>query len=240
MPLEVAEEDSGDGQAAGLPERGKPIAALPESGIALYPLGEQGVSEDGVVLEIGDRRQRLDWRYTTPRQIMPVMQAGDYDGDGKDELAVILNVDSGTGVSVDELHMVEFHGVNGTPDEPFIDYMMQADDYREQLEEAHAFRVIERGGEWFGEVEIGGRITEVGLQDWLTSYEIAPEAIQATLGFGNLITFEADRGGITFAAAIGLVVDGIAEPQYIGSIAADVAYGQGMLTLGNYRFAPEL
>jgi len=225
---------------AGVPGRLEPIAALPERGIALYPLGEQGVSEDGVVLEIGDRQQRLDWRYTTPRQIMPAMQAGDYDGDGMDELAVVLNVDSGTGISVDELHVVEFHDVNGTADEPFIDYRMQAADYRAQLEEALAFRLFERDGEWFGEAAVDGRISEVGLKEWMASYGVAPGTIQNKLGFGTIIMLEADQGGITLTAAIGLIVDGIAEPQYIGSIAANVAYGQGTFILGNYRFAPEL
>src|SRR5690606_38309917 len=96
---EPAESDVAGGQASPAeqaePAAVLPIAELPDSGIALYPLGEEGVSEEGVELVIGEQRQRLDWRYTTPRQIMPAMQAVDYDNDGKDELAVVLNVGSG-------------------------------------------------------------------------------------------------------------------------------------------------
>ncbi len=236
---EAADGAAGDEQASH-PAPTEPIAALPDYGIALYPLGEEGVSEEGVELVIGEQRQRLDWRYTTPRQIMPAMQAADYDGDGKDELAVVLNIGSGTGVSVDELHVVEFQDVNGTSDAPFVDYMLPEADYRTQLEEALAFRVNGQDGGWIGEIAIDGQRHEISLNEFLSSYGVEPEAIADRLGFGSIVYFDVGQGEITFAAAVGLVVDGIAEPQYIGRIEADVTYGPGTFTLGHYRFTPEM
>ncbi|MCI3918889.1 hypothetical protein MO973_01415 [Paenibacillus sp. TRM 82003] len=92
------------------------VVSLPERGISLYQ-----VDEGGVFLAIGERKQQMDWIYTTPRLIMPRLQADDYDRDGEDELAVALHIGSGTGVAVDELHIVELPAEIAPDDQPFVD-----------------------------------------------------------------------------------------------------------------------
>lgn len=222
------------------PEELGPVAELPEHGIALYALEALAESDEGVMLEIGEQRQRMDWRYKTPRQVMPVLHVHDYDGDGQEELAAILNIGSGTGVAVDELHIVEFHDVNNSSDEPFTDFKMQEEDYMTQLREAIAFEKVERGGEWFGMITVDGRTRDIGLTDFLASYEVEAGAIEDALGFGNIILFEAAGDRLTFRAAVGLIVGNLVEPQYIGSVNAVVAYKEGSFTLEAFDFTEEI
>ena len=72
--VEAADSAAGDVQASSS-VRTEPIAALPDHDIALYALGEEGESEDGVVLEIGEARQQPARQ---PRQILriPPLQDG--------------------------------------------------------------------------------------------------------------------------------------------------------------------
>src|SRR5690606_10996318 len=65
------------------------IAKLPQEDFYLY-----GLKPSGVVLKYGNKIQILNWIYTTPRFILPVLKKFDIDNDGKDEIMCVLNVNS--------------------------------------------------------------------------------------------------------------------------------------------------
>ena len=68
----------------------------------------------GVVLTVDGDDYLFPWAggALTPRLVLPRLYMSDYDMDGADELVVILYVDSGTGVAVTELHIVELDGMD--------------------------------------------------------------------------------------------------------------------------------
>ncbi|PKM51725.1 MAG: hypothetical protein CVV02_05540 [Firmicutes bacterium HGW-Firmicutes-7] len=96
------------------------IAELPQEDIYLY-----GIKPKGVVLKYGERIQIFNWIYTTPRFILPALRKYDIDHDGNDEIICVLNVDSGTGVSIYELHILKENGTTGYTDYQFNDYLAQ-------------------------------------------------------------------------------------------------------------------
>ncbi|WP_127534391.1 hypothetical protein [Paenibacillus kobensis] len=210
----------------------EPIASLPEKDIYLYP--EKQNSDAGVLLQIGEHKQHFDWLYDTPRMVMPQLQLSDYDGDKKEELAAVTYVGSGTGLSIYELHMLE-----GIGDEaPYLDHVFAEKDYLAQLSQALAFKKVMKDGVLYGQITIGGQKYEVSLADFQKGY--GEEKIADKLGFGAIIQFQAEQGKLAFTAAVGLFIDGVAEPQYIGSVEANVTYKSGKFKLDQFRFTDEV
>lgn len=198
------------------------VSALPDRDIYLYG------QEDGVALHVGERIYNYDWIYTTPRQIMPMMDVRDYDKDGKDELVVKLNIGSGTGVAVDELHMVEIN------DRPVKDVVFREDDYLKQLERAGiGFRTFEEKGELFGEVKVGKATDKVSLKEYQAD---GNKFVQDRVWFGSIAHFNSDDGQLQASFGFGVFLEGFPAPVYIGNLHADIAYEAGKFTMSKYRF----
>ncbi|QHT58938.1 hypothetical protein GXP70_02495 [Paenibacillus lycopersici] len=202
------------------PTNREPDASLPEKGIYLYT-----DSEGNAQLQIGELRQQMDWTYKTPRNVMPVLQAQDYDGDGQEELAAVLDLGSGTGISLYELHVVEYRGVDMPAGQQVLDHRFVPEDYLNQLEKAIQFKKTSRNGELFGQLTLDGQPHEVSLKAYQADF--GADHIQDRLGYGNVVMFTADRQGLQLIAAVGVAVEGVLEPQYIGEIKANVTYAAG-------------
>ncbi|MFC3798921.1 hypothetical protein [Cohnella sp. GCM10012308] len=209
-----------------------PVASIPDKGIYLYP--DTGKT---AILAVGDTRQTMDWRYSTVRGVLPTLAIADYDQDGDDELAAVLELGSGTGLLLDELHIVELTGTEGAGERPFADHVFQEEDYLAQLGDAISFEKAEQAGKWLGRITVGGRTYEVDLDAFANDY--GAEAIGKELGYGAVVYFKAEDTGVSLRAAVGLVIDGLAEPQYFGDITASVHYGTDGFELGNFAFATE-
>ncbi len=82
------------------------LARTKDGSAALYALPDED-RNGGVLLRWGDTLEEFSWVYATPRSIPPQLWLRDMDADGEDELVVSCYVVSGTGVSVEQLHVVE-------------------------------------------------------------------------------------------------------------------------------------
>lgn len=90
----------------------RPLARLPEAGIDLYGLNEYWCGTGGVLL-VRDRDMSTAAWYDLPCYRASrgcSLALADYDGDGQEELAVVLSIGSGTGVAEYHLYMVELEG----------------------------------------------------------------------------------------------------------------------------------
>ncbi|MDI4649118.1 hypothetical protein [Cohnella hashimotonis] len=209
-----------------------PVASIPDKDVYLYP-----DTAKTAILAVGDTRQTMDWRYSTVRGVMPALEIADYDHDGDDELAAVLELGSGTGLLLDELHVVELTGTNGAGERPFADHVFQEEDYLAQLGDALSFEKTEQAGKWLGRIAAGDKKYEVDISAFVDAY--GAEAIEEKLGYGAVVYFNAADTGLSLRAAVGLVIDGLAEPQYIGNITAAIRYEAGSFTLGSYAFTAE-
>lgn len=83
----------------------EPVALLARTAdAALYGLAGE---ESRLLLRWGDTLAEFNWLYRTPRTVAPQLWQVDADGDGVQELAAVCYSGSGTGVSIQQLHIVE-------------------------------------------------------------------------------------------------------------------------------------
>ena len=198
------------------------LASIPERQVFLY--GE----ENSVTLRIGDDTRQFDWEYMTPRGVLPQLQVQDYDGDGRAELSVILYIGSGTGVSVEELHIIDID-----PSDPdyFRDHVFE--DYTVQIDKAVRFNTFKQDGDLFGQISIGSNTYSVSLKDYQS-----PEAgkVSDYLYFGNIVRFYEEDNRLKAQFGAGMILEKFAGPEYIGYVVADVSYKAGKFTLSHYTF----
>ncbi len=222
LPSPEASSNPSAGPAADSGSGRKLLASVPNQNIFLF--GE----ENGVALRIGDQTRTFDWMYSTPRDIAPRLQVQDYDGDGKEELSVILHVGSGTGLSVDELHMIKMDPAD--PDY-FKDQVFH--DYEAQLNKAVQIKTILQNDVLFGQLSIDSASHSVNLKE-LQSPEFGKVSDQ--LYFGNIVRFEHEGKHIKAQFAAEIAVEKSPMPQSIGDIDANVSYKDGKFVLSHFAF----
>lgn len=96
-----------------------------------------GLGWDAALIRWGDSAAEFDWPWLTPQQIYPRLYCFDLDHDGDDELIVICHPGTGTGVSVDDLHVLEKN-----PDGTLTDYALPWEFFSETLSEALSVKTV--------------------------------------------------------------------------------------------------
>lgn len=185
-----------------------------------------GRSSGGVLLRANGKEHVFeDWLYMTPRGISPSMQLHDYDGDGIKEIALSLNVGSGTGLAINELRVVN-------PDTFEADFFAP-DDYLAQLNQAIGFQVVRLDDKLTGLLSIEGKVRKVDLQQY-DSQDYGP--IKNGFIFSNIVDFNLENDRMEAQFGAGMNVEAFVSPEYIGNLFADVKYASGKFTLHNFRF----
>lgn len=213
------------------------IAAIPEKDIYLYAI--KSAKDAQVALHVGESVHYYNWYYMTPRFILPQMQVSDYDKDGKDELSVILYVGSGTGVSVQELHIVEIpegkkqssKQLDNANPEYYKDYIF--DDYCSQLKKAISFKTFIKAGKLMGKITAGTKTYTVNLEEFQSE---DCGKVNDNIGFGDIVRFDSQKNKLVAEFGFGITCEKFAAPRYIGAIHADVDYKAGKFKLKNFRF----
>lgn len=197
------------------------IAQLPEQDIYLYGLfkGYDGRA-GGVLLRKGKQITEFSWDYLTPRCIMPEMSYKDYDNDGKSELVVILYVVSGTGVAIEQLHIIEFDGSVMT------DKMLPEELYSVDLSDKMNLKMENE------KAEISIDDQKVIINEFL-SFEDAGNVIGLSKLY-NIVKFSFEGNKIIANFGVGLRYDKIAEPIFVADLKADVSYKNGEYNFFNF------
>ncbi len=172
---------------------------------------------------IGKNSHAYNWIYMTPRGIEPRMAVADYDGDGTEELAVILYMGSGTGVSVEELHIV---GMQDFSDHVFKDYVPQ-------LMKAVQMKSEMKAGELAYKITTGGKTYSAKVNGYKADEFGKP---RNTPLFGNIVGFSAEGGKLKAEFGLGVGFENFVEPQYYGAVNADVEYRAGQFVLTNFGY----
>lgn len=186
-------------------------AELPEEDAAFY-----GIQWETALIRWGASEAEFDWVYLTPRQILPRLFCLDVDGDWEDELILICYVGSGTGVSVDELHIIE-KGPDGT----LTDYALPESLWQEQVPTL------------FNTAVIDGR-TFAMLGHELAEFDGNNLDLE-TASAGLIARFDSDGTTLSFGGAFCLCHEGSAAPCYVAETSAEVRFQNGVFTMQDFH-----
>ncbi len=202
-------------------------AELPEADAAFY-----GLDPETALIRWGDSLAEFDWPWLTSRQILPRLYCFDLDNDWDDELIVVCHPGTGTGVSVDELHVLEKN-----PDGTLTDYALPWEFFSGTLSEA--LSVVTVGGRTFS--ILGTELTDI---TGLLPEDGDPENIE---GFraGDIVHFSVtpepqfNDEEIRFRGAAWLIGDEYFMPTvaYAAEVDAIVLYRDGVFTLSQIHLS---
>ena len=197
------------------------LAELPEQDVALYGVRDHR-GDDRALLRWEDSLAEFDWNFGGPLIVEPRLWFWDVDDDGQDEVVLVNHVGSGTGVSIEELHIVE-KNEDGT----LADYAFPEELWRDQLS---ALLTLVKGNNrvW---VSLGRELVDITSQ---LPENLEPETLRG-LGTGNVAGFDTDwpRGAdIRFSGSVCLDADGY-NSWYVADISAYVSYAGGVFTLSD-------
>ena len=167
-------------------------------------------------MEWGDVSRQFDVSTLYPGGIAVHSALWDADGDGADELILVEAVGSGTGISVDDLHVVE------RAESGLSLYSLRADAVTSLLREQIAPRIDTEQRT----IRIGGTVFRVPEQIGLSDFAL-----------GNIVSFEADGGQIRLYMDIQFWpperdFNGVSD--YAVCLQADVTFSDGVFTLQNF------
>ena len=197
------------------------LAELPEQDVTLYGVRDHR-DNDRALLRWEDSLAEFDWNFGGPLIVEPRLWCWDVDDDGQDEVVLVNHVGSGTGVSIEELHIVE-KNEDGT----LADYAFPEELWRDQLS---ALLTLVKGNNrvW---VSLGRELVDITSQ---LPENLEPETLRG-LGTGNVAGFDTDwpRGAdIRFSGSVCLDADGY-NSWYVADISAYVSYAGGVFTLSD-------
>lgn len=197
------------------------LAELPEQDVALYGVRDHR-GDDRALLRWGGSLAEFDWSFGGPLTVEPRLWCWDADDDGQDEVVLVNHVGSGTGVSIEELHIVE-KNEDGT----LADYAFPEELWRDQLS---ALLTLVKGNNrvW---VSLGRELVDITSQ---LPENLEPETLRG-LGTGNVAGFDTDwpcGADIRFSGSVCLDADGY-NSWYVADISAYVSYAGGVFTLSD-------
>ncbi len=212
------------------------LAAIPDKDIFLYD-----TKNEQVILSIRKNKSYYDWQCLTPRFILPQMQLGDFDNDGKDELSVILYTGSGTGVSIQDLHIIEIsdgkilsgNQSDNKNSQSYKDHMFSPDDYVSQLKDKISFKTYLDAGQLMGKINDSTKSYTVSLKEFQTDEY---GKIRSELYFASIVSFSCEESKLKAEFGVGIICEKLPQACYIGKLSADVEYREGKFGLKNFGF----
>lgn len=198
------------------------LIELPGKDVALYGVGVYPAGGSVAWLRWGDSLAEFDWTFGGPSMVRPALRCFDADSDGQEEVVAVTCGGTGTGVSIDILHIVEKN-----EDGDLTDYTFPAELWQEQLSELLDFTAI--SGTAYA--ILGEELVDITRQ-----LPVAPEELNG-LNTGLICRFDVeypDSVDIYFGGSVGIDAEKIAG-VYVAGISASVSYADGVFTLSNFH-----
>jgi len=195
------------------------LAAYPASGIDIYGVCESGRNEETLIVVWRDCSRAFDVSYMGTGGIALRSGVLDVDGDGEEELILMELLGTGTGVSVENLHVVEKSG------ETLSLYSLTLGAFAAPMREWMSARIDPKTGNI--------RIGEKHLQ-------IPGHVGTADFAFGNMVSFDVTDGKICMDADVQFWAEG--EPfrgvsDYIVELSAEVSFSGQAFTFSGFEAA---
>lgn len=211
------------------------LSELPNEDAALY--GKYG--QQTMVLRVGDSVYPIRMHWMSPQMWIPQLFSGDYDGDGDTEYALKTHMKTGTGVSGDELYIIEVNG------ETAVLHEFTLRDRLTQLERLKVTYTDSRSNQvWRRYLKVqedgaGEAPCFLNLDRLLDS--LGEDAAFESLEFGDVESFFDMDGQWLYAVSGGIATNVVGPIQYECSVEVlcPVQYqADGTFTLGRMQLKP--
>lgn len=194
------------------------LAETEDKRVRLYDIKEGDWGN--LLIQSGELIQMLPWGALSPHYILPRIYEADLDKDGTKEIICILHTGTGTGVSIDEVHILE-PGKDGY----YVDMMFEPEDYIAQIEE------LVKG-------DYDSKNQQIILKVNNTSTRLPDEMKEYTfekLCFGNFIGYDYEEKTNTLRMQIGAecIYKELVPPQYLAEIEAKIIYKEESFRIQN-------
>lgn len=178
-------------------------------------------SGETALIRWGDRMAEFDWAlFPGPSMVLPQIVGLD-TGLGVEKLAVICQVGTGTGVSIQELHILEWG-----PDGSLTAYTFPESLWQEELPKL--FDTAELGGRTFA--ILGHELVEFNHE------HEGPDLDLEKTSSGMIAGFSVEEwGGLRFRGAFCLSPPDSAAPCYVAETSAEILYQDGVFTLQGFH-----
>ncbi|MDR1629009.1 MAG: hypothetical protein LBS36_02180 [Oscillospiraceae bacterium] len=203
-----------------------PLLALnEEKGLYLY-----GVWPRGVVLYTGNTGQFFDWGFDSPRRFYPKIFTGDFDKDGDADVAISVYAKSGTGLSVEDLHLlkkvIDSYGWH------YSDYAVSEDALEAQLQENITYR--------FHEHSISLLYNGAEQIFSVAEYTANPQEPVTLSGvnYTNIISYEQEGDQIIASFGAGFTAKEYAAPTFFATVRAAVQFMNSGIRLKDIQIQP--
>lgn len=206
------------------------LCEVPEEKLQLYGLGE--FDQVGMVLYQNDTATYFPWKNRTPYQRARMAYA-DYNGDEKNEIAIIIGAGEGTGLFLEDLHVF-------TNSEVRIEKRVDGNNY---VDHALRGKSVES---WISEVPqlispIRAEINTIQLagKSYQIRFPIAEGFIVTKVVLGDIVTFSFEKDDGIYVE-VGVYVECARDQQlmheYCGTIRASVVFDGSTFSFDSFSF----
>ena len=205
------------------------LAELPERELSLY--GVTKWLDSSALLRWGDSLAEFSWSFGGPLIVEPQLWCWDVDSDGQEEVVVINHVDSGTGTSIEELHVVKKDG-DGT----LTDYCFPESLWQEDL--SGLLSVVSDGDRTY--TVLGADLVDLTDEIQTQFPDLNPAMIEDT-STGRWANFSVQSGtdgngsDLFFTGSAMLEGREIPYDWYAAEITAAISYENGIFTLSDFH-----
>lgn len=199
----------------------EPLATAENSSYKLFAALKEGRDYKGLIIETNGTRHPYDWIVPRLPSYKPMLYAADIDSDGQSEAVVVFTIGTGTGVHMEEIHVVKPQDGEEIP-------VLSPEEASDGLIES---RIMREGTELVIDLKLKGKTP----QEW--SFRI-PDAdpdyrYNSSIGVGGVVYYKVDGDKLKAEAA-----GDIGFANYMGDFDFEYALTENGLVPVGVSFTP--
>lgn len=164
--------------------------------VQLTPKTKVSDGFSGVTVAVNNVEKEFNWDFTTITE--PQVYYTDLTGDGKKEAVVIINTGKGTGLTIDEVHVLNSEDLSEINVQPF-----------EEIISNHFESHITKRGE-----NLDIQVSVQGIEQHFNVVAQDPNVEQDHLNFGGVVYYKLANQALTLVLGASVGV----SPQYVGDV----------------------